>query len=111
MPMIKDSVTLAASGDRHNFMAGSQYEYLNFPALVRIAVLANAGDAPTLNITTGSDILLLNGIVDEKAASEPITTDDIQFEDTVLPGERIVVEVTATAAADVARCLVQIVPL
>lgn len=111
MPMVKDQVTLAASGDRFNFMAGSQYEYLNFPALVRIAVLAAPGDAPTLNITTGSDVLLLNGVVDEKATTLPITTEDIQFEDTVLPGERIVIEATATAAGDIVRALVQIVPL
>jgi hypothetical protein len=111
MPMVKDQVTLAAAGDRFNFMQGSQYEYLNFPALVQIAVLAAAGDAPTLNITTGSDILLLNGIVDEKAVTLPITREDIQFEDTVLPGERIVVEVTATAAADVVRALIIITPL
>lgn len=111
MPGVKNQVTLAAAGDRFNFMAGSQYEYLNFPALVQFAVLAAAGDAPTLNITTGSDILVLNGVVDEKAVTLPITTEDIQFQDTVLPGERIVCEVTATAAGDIVRALINITPL
>lgn len=111
MPAVKGQATLAAAGDRINFMAGSQYEYLNFPALVEIAVLAAAGDAPTLNITTGSDVLLLNGVVDEKAVTLPITREDIQFSDTVLPGERIVVEATATAAGDIVRALVIITPL
>lgn len=111
MPSVKVTETLAAAGDRVNIMQGSQYEFLNFPALVEIALLANPGDAPTAVITTGSDILLSNGVIDEKAVTAPITREDIQFTDTVLPGERIVIEVTATAALDVVRALVNITPL
>jgi len=111
MPTIKRTDTLAAAGDRVNIMQGSQYEFLNFPAFVEIALIANPGDAPTAVITTGSDILLSNGVLDEKATTLPLTTDDIQFTDTVLPGERIVIEITATAAADVVRSLVKITPL
>jgi putative intracellular protease/amidase len=111
MPAVKSGATLANAGDRVNAMAGSQYEFLNFPALVEIALLAAAGDAPTAVITTGSDILLSNGVIDEKAVTLPITREDIQFSDTVLPGERIVVEVTATAAGDIVRWLINITPL
>jgi hypothetical protein len=111
MPSVKNTFTLANAGDRVNVMQGSQYEFLNFPALVEIALLAAAGDAPTAIITTGSDALLVNGVLDEKAVTLPITREDIQFTDTVLPGERIVIEVTATAAADVFRALVNITPL
>lgn len=111
MPSVKVQETLAAAGDRVNLMQGSQYEFLNFPALVQIALLAAPGDAPTAVITTGSDILLSNGVIDEKATTLPITREDIQFEDTVLPGERIVIEVTATAAGDIVRGLVNITPL
>jgi len=111
MPSVKGTNTLAAAGDVVNVMAGSQYEYLNFPALVQIALLANPGDTPTALITTGSDVLLVNGALDEKATTLPITTEDIQFTDTVLPGERIVIQVTASAAADVVRHLVNITPL
>lgn len=111
MPSVKNQFTLAAAGDRVNIMQGSQYEFLNFPALVEIALLAAAGDAPTAVITTGSDILLSNGVIDEKAVTLPITREDIQFTDTVLPGERIVIEVTATAAGDIVRALVNITPL
>ena len=111
MPAVKNTFTLAAAGDRVNVMQGSQYEYLNFPALVEIALLAAAGDAPTATITTGTDILLSNGVLDEKAVTLPVTREDIQFVDTVLPGERIIIEVTATAAADVFRALVVITPL
>lgn len=111
MPSVKGTNTLAAAGDRVNVMQGSQYEFLNFAALVEIALLANPADAPTAMITTGSDILLSNGVLDEKATTLPITKEDIQFTDTVLPGERIVIEITATAAGDVVRHLVNITPL
>lgn len=111
MPSVKNQVTLTNAGDRFNFMQGSQYEFLNFPALVEFAILAAPGDAPTAVITTGSDILLSNGVIDEKATTLPITREDIQFQDTVLPGERIVVEVTATGAGDIVRALINITPL
>lgn len=111
MPSVKKTFTLAAVGDTVNVMEGSQYEVPNFPALIQIALLGAAGDAPTASISTGSDILLMNGVLDEKAVTLPITREDIQFEDTILPGERIVIEITATAAADVVRALVNITPL
>jgi len=111
MPAVKGGATLAAAGDTVNAMQGSQYEFLNFPALVEFAILAAAGDAPTAVITTGSDILLSNGVIDEKAVTLPITREDIQFSDTVLPGERIVVNITATAAGDIVRWLINITPL
>ncbi len=111
MPALIGTTTLAAAGDRANIMQGSQYEFLNFPALVQIALMAAAGDVVTAVITTGSDILLSNGTLNEKAVTIPLTTEDLQFVDTVLPGERIVIEVTATVAADVVRHLVVITPL
>jgi len=111
MPSVKGTATLALAGDRVNVMQGSQYEFLNFPALVEIALLAAPGDVVTAVITTGSDILLSNGTLDEKALTLPITREDIQFTDTVLPQERIVIELTATVAADVVRFLVNITPL
>ena len=111
MPSLIGTNTLAAAGDRVNIMQGSQYEFLNFPAYVEIALMAVAGDAPTAVITTGSDILLSNGVLNEKAVTIPLTTEDLQFADTVMPGERIVIEVTATDAGDVVRHLVRITPL
>lgn len=111
MPAFKDTFTLALAGDRVSVLQGWQYETPNFPAALTIALMAAAGDAPTALITSGSDLLLANGVLDEKAVTLPLTTEDVQFTDTILPGEKIVIEVTATAAADVFRVLVNLLPL
>lgn len=111
MPAFKDTFTLAAAGDRVSVLANWQYETPNFAAVLTIALLAAAGDAPTALITSGSDLLLSNGVLDEKAVTLPITTEDVQFTDTIMPGEKIVIEVTATAAADVFRALVNLRPI
>lgn len=110
MPAVKKTVTIGA-GETVNIMAGSQYEYLNFPAYIQIALMAAASDVVAGLITTGTDLLLNTEQLDEKAVTLPLTTEDVQFTDTVLPGERIVVQVTGTAAGDVVRALVNITPL
>ena len=111
MPQVKRTVTLAAVGDTVNIMEGSPYRVNQFPTFVEIALLAAAGDAPTATITTGSDVLLLNGVLDPKVVTLPITKEDFQFQDTVLPTEEIIINVTATAAGDIVRALVNITPL
>lgn len=111
MPTEKDTHTFAAAGDRFDVMAGSIYQRPNFDYALEIALLANPGDAPTVIIASGSDLLARNSVLDEKAVTLPITTEDIQFRDTGLAGELITIEITATAAADVARWLVGITPL
>ena len=111
MPTEKDTVTLAAAGDRFSIMQGSIYERPNFNYFLQAAFLANPGDAPTLILASGSDLLAKNSVLDEKAVTLPITTEDYQFSDTGLAGELITAEVTATAAADVVRWLISITPL
>ena len=111
MPQVKNTATLAAAGDQVSIMAGSQYEVPNFNYLLRMAIMASPGDAPTLLLTTGSDLLAANAVIDEKAVTLPLTTEDYQFEDTGLAFEKIVAVVTATAAGDVVRWLVSITPV
>lgn len=111
MPQVKGGATLAAAGDTASIFAGSQYEVPNFNYQLKLAVLAAPGDAPTLNLTTGSDVLTLNAVIDEKATTLPITTEDFQFVDSGLAGEKIVGIITATAAGDVVRFLAVIRPI
>lgn len=111
MPGFKDSFTIAAAGGRVSVLQGWQYETPNFPARLAIALMANPGDVVRALITSGSDLLLSNGVLDEKAVTLPLTTEDVQFTDTVLPGEKIVIELTGTVAADVVRVLVSLEPL
>ncbi len=111
MPQVKNTATLAAAGDSVSLMAGSQYEVPNFNYRLKVAVMAAPGDAPTLTLTTGSDVLAINAVIDEKAVTLPLTTEDVQFVDSGLAGEKIVAIVTATAAGDVVRWLIDIRPI
>ncbi len=111
MPTEKDTATLAAAGDRVQIMQGSIYERPNFNYFLQAAILAAPGDAPTLILASGSDLLARNSVLDEKALTLPITTEDYQFTDTGLAGELITAEVTATAAGDIVRWLISITPL
>ena len=111
MPSLVGTNTLTNAGDRVNIMQGSPYEFLPWDALVEISLMAAAGDAPTAIITSGSDVLMLNGVLNEKAVTLPITTEDIQLRDVAAAGERLVVEVTATLAGDVVRHLIVITPI
>ena len=111
MPGFKRDFTLAGAGDQVSVLQGWQYETPNFPAALTIAILADPGDVIRALISSGSDLLLSNGVLDEKALTLPITTEDVQFNDTVLPGEKIVIEVTGTVAADHFRVLVNLIPL
>ncbi len=111
MPTEKDTHTFTAAGDRFSIMQGTIYERPNFPYLLRAGIFANPGDAPTLLLSSGSDILARNAVLDELATTLVITTEMFQFRDTGMPNELIGAEVTATAAADVIRWLIQIDPL
>lgn len=109
MPTVKAERTLLA-GETFNLFQGSQYEYLRGPAKLRVALLADAGDVIEGFISAGSDILLNSAQIDEKAATDPLTLFDLQFEDFVLGGERIIVQVSS-AAGGRARMLAQILPV
>ena len=111
MPTEKDTHTFTAAGDRVSVMDGSIYQRPNFNYFLQAAIMAAPGDAPTLILASGSDLLAKNSVLDEKAVTLPLTTEDYQFSDTGLAGELITVEITATAAADVVRWLISITPL
>lgn len=111
MPSFKQNFVLAAAGDRVSALQGWQYETPNFPARLAIAAMADPGDVVRALISSGSDLLLSNGQLDEKALTLPLTTEDVQYTDTVLPGEKIVIEFTGTVAADGVRLLVALEPL
>ncbi len=111
MPAFKDDFLLTLAGDRVSVLQGCQYETPNFPGFLQIAIMADPGDVITALISSGSDLLLSNGVLDEKALTLPLTTDDVQFTDTILAGEKIVIQATGTAAVDHFRVLVNLTPL
>jgi hypothetical protein len=111
VPTIKRSNTLLA-GVPVQPLVGSQYEYLPFDALVQIAIRQDpAGDA-TATAFSGTDLLLEDSPVDEKAAADPITfPEDYDVQDVAAAGERLGVTLRSAAGGAVVRTVVRITPL
>lgn len=111
MPTIKTTTALAANGTA-NPLAGSQYEFLPWNARVRVAAFVDPGETVEAFISSGSDILMSNAPLDEKAATLPITLEDYQLEDGVLAGERLVIQLRETGGATArVRTQVEITPV
>lgn len=112
MPLIKRITNLTAIGDVATPIGGSQYEYLPFPARIEVAVLADTGDVVTATFFSGTDVLLENAQLDEKAVAEPIQYPwDYDLEDVAAAGERLGLTLTAQSALSVVRTRVRITPL
>lgn len=112
MPLIKTTTTLAANASA-NPLQGSQYEYLPFDALVEFAILGDAGDTINASVFSGSDVLMQNSQVDDKAVADAIVyPDDYSLQDVAAAGERLGITITdASGAGGTVRCAVRITPL
>lgn len=114
MPTIKRSTVLAANGVA-NPLQGSQYEYLPFDALIQAAIRVGATETAVATMFSGSDLLLEESPIDEKAATEPIVfPEDYDIQDVAAAGERIGLTVRETAGAvggATVRTVVRITPL
>ena len=111
MPSIKPSAVLGAN-DVANLLAGSQYEYLPWPAKVDIAVLTSPAGQVEATIYSGSDVLMEGSLIDEKATTDPITIFDFQVDDVADAGERLSITVRETAGVGATvRALVRLTPL
>jgi hypothetical protein len=112
MPTIK-KLTVFTGNDEFNPLAGSQYEFLPFDALIQAAIRCDTGDVVVATMHSGTDLLLESSPVDEKALALPIVfPDDYDVQDVAAAGERIglTLRETAGAAANV-RTVVRITPL
>jgi hypothetical protein len=112
MPTVKRTSTLVANGVAFP-LQGSQYEYLPFDALIQAAIRADTGDVAVATMFSGTDLLLEESPVDERALTEPIIfPDDYDIQDVAAAGERIGITIRETAgAAAVVRTVVRITPL
>ena len=114
MPTIRKTTALAANGQA-NPLVGSQYEYLPWDALVQFAVLKDSAGAGTVEATifSGSDVLLEQSQIDEKALSDPVRfPDDYDVQDVAAAGERINVTLREISGnVDTVRTVVRITPL
>ena len=112
MPTIRNRQDVAA-GATVNPLAGSQYEYLPFDAVVEFAILADAGDTFQASVFSGSDVLLQNSDVDTLAVATPIQyPENYEIRDVAAAGERLGVSLTNTGGAvGTVRTICRITPL
>lgn len=114
MPTIKVTSSLAANGTA-NPLVGSQYEFLPFPALVELALLADTGGDVEASFFSGSDVLLENSAVDELAVASPVQyPEHYQVQDVAQAGERLgltIREVAGAVGPTIVRTVCRITPL
>lgn len=113
MPTIKRRTVLAAVGEIATPLTGSQYEYLPFPARIELAVLADVGDTVFATFFSGTDVLLENAQLDEKAVLDPIQYPwDYDVEDVAAAGERLGLTLTNSGIVNaIVRTRLRITPL
>ena len=101
MPSIIKTEDYAASAAAGTYypLQGSQYEYLPWDARLEFAIVATIADTFTMNIFSGSDILVQNGAVPVKTGSI-VYPDDFLISDVAAAGERISVEITNVALGE-----------
>lgn len=113
MPVIQNSVSVAAASVNDNVLSGSQYEFLPYDAALEFGLVgdANAADL-VLDVYSGQDVLAED--MQPSAQNRiPIYPEDYTLTDAAAAGERIKVRVRNTNAG-AARTLfyaIRITPL
>lgn len=95
MPLIKNSVSVAAGATILNVLAGSAFEFVKEPSRVLIGVLGSATGL-LAGVSSGSDILLEDGSnvdVVRIANQGPIFPDDFILEDVAMAMDRLKISV------------------
>jgi len=114
MPIIRKKTDTAVAGTYFP-LQGSQYEYLPYNALLEFAIF-NVDSTGTndlkATVFSGSDLLQEQANVDVKTTANAIYPDDFTLQDVAAAGERIGVQLDATASASAyAITVVRITPL
>lgn len=96
MPVIIQRVALGANGTALP-LAGSQYEYLPFAALVEIGLSADATGV-LASVSSGPDILQEEGPVQVGTINvQPKYPDDFHLSDEAAPGDRLKIALRDTS--------------
>jgi len=113
MPLIQASVSVPLSSVNDNLIAGSQFEFAPYNALVEFGINgdANGGDM-RIDVYSGND-MLTEQMVPNIVNRSPIYPDEYLLQDVVGRGERIKIRArnTSAAAARVVFFGVRITPL
>ena len=93
MPLMQGSTSIAAASVNDNVLAGSQFEYLPFNAMLEFGLNGDANGADLrVDVYSGSDVLLENAPMSAQNRV-PIYPDDFQLNDVAAGGERIKIRV------------------
>lgn len=109
MPVIQGSLSIPANSVNDNVLAGSQFEFLPYNALLEFGLLGSAAGL-LADVYSGQDTLAEAMALPDKATF-PIYPDDFVLNDVAAAGERIKVRIRNTAGTAVtARWSVRITP-
>ena len=124
MPVILNSVSVAATTVNNNLVSGSAFEFARVQSIYSIGIFASASGA-FCTIQGGSDIIAeefpvpVSGIAANNPSGAAMTTtsqfpvipDEMYFTDVLNPGDRLVLRFrNPTAGAIIAAFVVQITP-
>jgi hypothetical protein len=110
MPMIQQTVSVAANAVNDNVIAGSQYEFMPFNAALEFGMVGSVVGL-VADVYSGSD-MLCEGMAISTANRFPIFPDDYTLTDVAGYGERIKVRLrNTTGAAITAFVGIRITPL
>jgi len=108
MPLIPIRTVLAANGTA-NPLSGSQYEYIPFPSLVEVGILADSTGV-LATVSSGPDILQEEGPVQIGTINmQPKYPDDFYLRDEAAPGDRLKIALRDTSGAQrIVMCIVRL---
>jgi len=94
MPLIQNSVSVAANATNDNVLTGSQFEFLPFNAFLEFGLVGSAAGL-VADVYSGSDTLC-EGIGLSTQNRFPVFPDDFTLQDVAAAGERLKVRIRNT---------------
>lgn len=97
MAVIAGVTNLLAGGSNNNVLAGSAFEFVGRPSIVRVYATGDAAGLIRVTLQSGSDVFMEDSPI-SRANRFPIKPDDLVAEDVAAPGDRLKLAVRNTAA-------------
>ena len=112
MPLISLSVNVVANTTVDNVLAGSQFEFLPYDAMLEFGIVgAGALGAVLVDVYSGQDVLMEAGVISILART-PVYPEDCSLTDVAAGGERIKVRLRNTTGGDiVVNTAVRVTPI
>jgi len=95
---IQGVTNLLAGASDKNVLAGSVFEFIKVPSMVRFYVVGDSGGNIRATIQSGTDVLMEEAPISRQARF-PVIPDDITAEDVAMPGDRLKLAIRNVHAA------------